>query len=207
MTVRCVYVEPTGQQRVSLRRYTPDSDGRTCADGWHQAKVAVAVERYELEEQAGRRMVKARDDWDPDDPRWPTECAEGCGYRFTDDDRKQTFTETLYAGADGQPVALRDAPPGTMWDAWWMPSAWRKATVDGRYLIVVCPDGSQWAIDGQASNCTRPGEPHDCWCRHGAPPNLTVDKHPEPGRSTCAAGAGSIGTPGYHGFLRDGAFT
>jgi hypothetical protein len=45
--------------------------------------------------------------------------------------------------------------------------------------------------------------PHKCWVRHGEPPNHTVDKR----GNTCGAGAGSILSGSYHGFLRDGSFT
>lgn len=73
-----------------------------------------------------------------------------------------------------------------------------------RHLNVVCPDGHWWDIDGRASNCTmKDDKAHRCWVRHGEPPDITVDKN----GPTCAAGAGSIKTPGYHGFLRDGKFT
>jgi hypothetical protein len=75
---------------------------------------------------------------------------------------------------------------------------------DGKFLIAVCPGGHHWHIDGKASNCTKPSdEVHKCWIRHGEPPNLTVDKNGD----TCAAGAGSIQTPNWHGFLRNGVFT
>jgi hypothetical protein len=100
----------------------------------------------------------------------------------------------------------RDLPAGAMWNAHWMPSAER--TVDEGYICVRLPNGHDWSPDSPSSNCTRRGEDHDCWCRHGEPPNLTVDKSPEPGRSTCEAGAGSIGSGDaadyWHGFLRNG---
>jgi hypothetical protein len=69
--------------------------------------------------------------------------------------------------------------------------------------MVRCPDGHDWCVDSEASNCTRKNEEHHCWVRHGYPPecNVTVDKN-DP--NTCHAGAGSIQTPGWHGFLRDG---
>jgi hypothetical protein len=109
----------------------------------------------------------------------------------------------LYCRVGGHvPFLLRDAMPGAMWDADWMPDRFKGP--DGRCLVVVCPDGYQWMIDGQASNCTRPDDSeHKCWVRHGEPPNITVDKN----GNTCQAGGGSIGTSGYHGFLRDGSFT
>jgi len=70
-----------------------------------------------------------------------------------------------------------------------------------RHLYVVTPDGHWWDIDGRASNCTlKEDKAHRCWVRHGDPPHLTVDKN----GLTCAAGAGSIQTDRWYGFLRDG---
>lgn len=123
--------------------------------------------------------------------------------RLVDDDLparwRRVGTDEIFAG-------VMELPAGAMWDADWMSTAAR--SVDGRCIVVRLPNGLDWVIDSQASNCTRPGEEHDCWCRHGAPPLLTVDKVPEPGRSTCAAGAGSIasgkGDCYWHGFLRGG---
>jgi len=75
---------------------------------------------------------------------------------------------------------------------------------DGRHLHVVLPNGATWNIDGRASNCTLPNDTeHRCWVRHGEPPNITVDK----AGHTCAAGAGSILSGDYHGFLRNGWLT
>lgn len=73
---------------------------------------------------------------------------------------------------------------------------------DGIYLMVRLPDGHDWAVDSEASNCTKPGEPHHCWIRHGDPREcrVTVDKNGD----TCAAGAGSIASPNWHGFLQNG---
>lgn len=70
-----------------------------------------------------------------------------------------------------------------------------------RHLAVVTPDGHWWDVDSRAKNCTLPNDKtHRCWVRHGEPPNVTVDK----AGATCSAGAGSIQTPDWHGFLRDG---
>lgn len=75
---------------------------------------------------------------------------------------------------------------------------------DGRHLMATCPNGDVWDIDGRASNCTMPEErTHRCWVRHGEPPDITVDKNGH----TCSAGAGSIATGDYHGFLQNGSFT
>jgi len=56
-------------------------------------------------------------------------------------------------------------------------------------------------MDDRASNCgSRDDDEHRCWVRHGEPPDLTVDKQ----GLTCTAGAGSIVTDTWHGFLRGG---
>lgn len=69
------------------------------------------------------------------------------------------------------------------------------------HLMVVTPDGHWWDIDSRAGNCTKPEDKyHHCWVRHGKPPDITVDKN----GITCDAGAGSIQTPKWHGFLRGG---
>jgi hypothetical protein len=107
----------------------------------------------------------------------------------------------------GDRVALRDATAGMMWDAHWMGDSYR-VNGSGPVLVVRLPNGLDWMPGSQSANCGRPGEDHDCWCVHGDAPVLTVDKTPEPGRSTCTAGAGSIGSGSgeryWHGFLRDG---
>jgi hypothetical protein len=80
--------------------------------------------------------------------------------------------------------------------------AW--SNCDGRHLIVVCPDGHHWNVDGRAGNCTMKDEKtHRCWIRHGdptKPETLTVDQN----GYTCKAGAGSILTSSWHGFLTQG---
>ncbi|MGH8260470.1 MAG: hypothetical protein ACREUG_12360, partial [Steroidobacteraceae bacterium] len=142
-----------------------------------------------------------------EDPRWPAKC-EGCDYRFTDQDRWQDFTRQIYIDrATGREYTLDEHVPGMMWDASWMHENWKGP--DGRCLVVVRPNGREWMIDSQASNCTMKQDvgpfasTHRCWVRHGEPPNITVDKA---GR-TCAAGAGSIQAGDYHGFLKAGQFT
>jgi len=74
---------------------------------------------------------------------------------------------------------------------------------DGRVLICRMPDGHDWVIDSRANNCTLPlDDKHWCWVREGRPEDGTLNVS-KSGR-TCSAGAGSIATPGYHGFLRHG---
>lgn len=117
--------------------------------------------------------------------------------------RTEDITSPVFRRVDtGEEMFLADAPPGAMWDAYWMPSAMRQA--DGRYLVVKLPNGHDWSIDSRASNCGRPDDDaHQCWVRHGEPPDITVDKNGD----TCDAGAGSILSGDYHGFLRDGYLT
>jgi hypothetical protein len=68
-------------------------------------------------------------------------------------------------------------------------------------LMCMTPSNREWNIDGRASNCTMPNErTHRCWVRHGTPPNIHVDKN----GNTCQAGAGSIVSGNWHGFLHNG---
>lgn len=76
---------------------------------------------------------------------------------------------------------------------------------DGRVLAAVCPDGRHWIVDARASNCTMKGDDaHWCWIRHGRPEDGTL--HVDKNGHTCQAGAGSIDTGNFHGFLHNGQF-
>ena len=99
---------------------------------------------------------------------------------------------------NGEEFASRDLPAGSMYFGTYdsIPKG-----DDGRTLWVKLPNGDVWCVDGRASNCTKPEDTeHRCWVRHGEAPNITVDKN----GNTCSAGAGSIQSGSYHGFLRDG---
>jgi len=107
----------------------------------------------------------------------------------------------IYRSPAGSLFTINDAPPGAMWDADWQ-RCFGRTGPDGIDLMVKCPDGHTWNVDGRASNCTRPDDnAHRCWCRHGdvRRGEIHVDKIGD----TCAAGAGSILTPQWHGFLHD----
>lgn len=199
----CFVFTPTGHWQVTLRRFAPDTAGPCVGregDGRCLAAVVLGTEPHEHAPASGDVAYVA-----PhllDDPRWPARC-DRCGEAF--DARSERFVnyQRLYTRSDGGPdTTLRDAPPGAMWDADWMPAVYKNP--DGRCLCVRLPNGLDWMIDGVASNCTKPGDRvHRCWVRHGEPPVITVDK----AGLTCDAGAGSILSGDYHGFLQDGVLT
>jgi len=200
------WLEPTEFIEIGLRRYTVGQGGFDCAHGHHQALVIIGKATAAFDEANGRRYLRQRDDGlATSDPRWPTKC-EGCDYVFEPEDKWQHWSDLLYRRTDtGEEMTLRNAPPGACWDAWWMPSNWRDRSPDGIYLMVRLPNRHDWAVDSEASNCTRKGEKHQCWVRHGDPREcrVTVDKDGD----TCAAGAGSILAGDYHGFLQNGILT
>lgn len=192
--IRCVFLEPAEpvMTRQWLRRY-----GGDCRiNGCHDAKVLIGDVAGEVDEEQMKPPA--------DDQRWPTICS--CGYEFTDADARQLFTHHLFKRSDtGELTTLHEAPAGAMWFAPWFSDHPSYRGPDGRTLVVrVPPNNHDWIVDGRASNCTMPKDTvHKCWIRHGTPPNITVDKRGK----TCAAGAGSIKTPRWLGFLRDGWLT
>lgn len=201
--IRCFLLTPTGRTRRSMRRFSVDSEAKiACGDlNYHNASIAIDVVEgsypvYDLDgyPESGRA-------WPRDDPRWPVQC-ERCGYAFADTDPRQVFSESLWKRSDtGEEISLRDAPPGAMYYATWLDDCKWAVGPDGRALMVVCPDGYVWHVDGEASNCTRKGDhSHKCWVRHGTPPDVHVDKN----GVTCNAGAGSIAAPRWRGFLTNG---
>ena len=77
------------------------------------------------------------------------------------------------------------------------------ANCDGRHLWVFLPNGQSWSPDYRARNCTMPTDRlHRCWVKHGSPEDGTI--HVDKVGLTCAAGGGSIGSTGWHGFLEHG---
>jgi hypothetical protein len=208
MSVKCFMIEPNGTAQVSLRRYHSSPPGAkqwTCEDGWHEAMVPIGKCReWKQPEPSGGGWLYENDSVPipRTDPRWPAQCK--CNYVFTDDDTWQVFTDRIYVDLEGAEYSLRNAPPGALWWAEWLEGLehWWKGP-DGHILMAQTP-GGQWCIDSRASNCTMPkDDEHRCWIRHGTPPEITVDKNGK----TCAAGAGSIISGNYHGFLQNGYFT
>ena len=204
------WLEVTDRCRIGLRRYSSrvhDGNQWTCETGWHEAAVTTgeAPTVYnDVDSHGWQSITSPVPDTPHDNVNWPAYCDKGCGYEFTPDDRWQDNYDQVWRRTDGSATGvLRDAAPGACWDAWWMPDIWRRP--DGISLMVRCPNGHDWFVDGEASNCTRKCEPHACWVRHGDPRlcQVTVDKNGD----TCAAGAGSIVAGDYHGFLQGGILT
>lgn len=190
--IDCVMLEPTELFRKSLRRYTC-SDKVVCPQNkWgHNANVTIAEAEEDPETPAGCNG-RGTCVVEKDDPRWPKKC-ELCDYVFTDDDQWQFNSNRLFRDPrDGKLYRLREAPPGAMWFADWMPF---RAGPDGHTLIVQTP-GGEWNVDGPCTNCAKPGEKHHCWEREGVPPKVTV----KPGcGKTCSIKCGN-----YHGHLVNG---
>lgn len=208
MAYRCFLLEETGRAKRYLRRYAFAREVGPCSAmasdySYHVASVEIEEGAVSIVEDEGGRshyeMLDPRADEFRGDQRWLEVAVCPCGRRFTAEDAFQVNAEPIMRRVDtGELTTRHEAEVGAMWDAWWFP--WRG--VDGRSMMVKCP-GGDWAIDSQASNCTRPTELHQCWVRHGEPPDLTVDKNGD----TCNAGGGSIWIhmpEGWHGFLTAG---
>ena len=202
--IPCFFLEPTETVRLYLRRYVGSSKcpGRF---GYHNAAILIGEAPVIYSEDHDPGTVLAlrpeRDEIRDDDVRWPKKC-DYCDHHFDGGQQNQLTQHVVYRRADnGELMTLHEAPIGAMWYADWH---WQKGP-DGRCLAVKVPGsrptGHDWIVDGRASNCTMPDDNvHRCWVRHGTPPNITVDK----GGNTCKAGAGSIKTDTWHGFLRGG---
>lgn len=177
---------------------------------YHNARSPLfdVPETYEYEEAAHSKIYRYEGPHErhevPSEYPWPDVCA--CGYKFEESDEWQVFSESLYRRSDNAEIlTLRDAGPGAMWNAEYLQDNPPMAGPDGLSLMVKCPNGLEWAIDGPCNNCTMPEDRvHKCWCRSGVPPVITVSKD---NCVTCSAGGGSIAAGDYHGFLRAGVFT
>lgn len=203
MNIKCFVLERTNLWTVSLRRYA----GTGCPvnhGAYHNAEIVIAS-RVDGDTLTSDSDGPARSsDVDRTDPRWPTHC--GCGYQFQPQDNWQYVPTRLYQRADNPDylVTLRDAPSGALWRNYWLEESPHWCGTDGQSWTCRLPNGSDWLIDGRASNCTMPKDnEHKCWCRHGVAPLFHVDKV----GNTCQAGAGSIASGSYHGFLHNGELT
>lgn len=220
--MKVVFVVPVGK-RAWLRIYWNSPEGECSGGrGYHNAMKRVVDGAVDDELIGG--IVE---DWPPD--AWPTSCEVcgaavpaldpnapkcecGCGkpvWNAPNAPQYQVFKKTLYAPPDNS-LAPDDVKPGQCFYADWYHHGdgnqfchhgWTNC--DGKHLIVVTPDDHQWDTNGRASNCDQKLDTtHRCWVVHGTPEagNLHVDKV----GLTCGAGAGSIDTGRWHGFLHNG---
>lgn len=163
---------------------------------YHQSfecKACNHITRLEIGEVDGPDLPKV--DWDA--TRHP---CEKCGVSLR---LWSAGGANCYRRADtGEELGGRQKlPPGACYELKDYTPDWCGA--DGRALAIVCPDGHHWHIDSRASNCTKPDDKvHRCWVRHGKPEDGTL--HVDKNGNTCSAGAGSIMTGRWHGFLRNG---
>lgn len=220
--IKVFFLEPTDREKRWLRRYGDgcSATGRGYCDGMYdlgEGDIRYTIDGMIEADREDRRPPKT-------DPRWPTKC-DRCGKPFEKGGTYQLFTKQIYVRPDtGFRCTLADAPPGAVWDAWWVSYRYKRRRPgqppgplepaiatgvgkmigpDGRCLVVRLPDGHDWMIDSRASNCTLPQDnSHHCWVRTGRPEDGTL--HVDKNGNTCAAGAGSILTDKWHGFLHNG---
>jgi hypothetical protein len=201
--IKVFFIEPTGMIDRRLRRYCEASCPVT---GWiHNAEVP-----FDVVPEPVKGLPWDEPQPSHDDPRWPKTCV--CGYAFTPEDERHVLGDRIYRRIDtGQEMRLRDAPIGAMWYGdWRLKYGSGIAGPDGHVLYVRCPDPNtpplnahDWCVDDECRNCTRKGDrTHKCWCRHGDP--RTGNVHVDKVGNTCSAGAGSILTDHWHGFLHNG---
>jgi hypothetical protein len=196
------FCEPSSDVQLWLRRYRSSAEHKCRATGSYcNGMVPFGRAPARMGASNGHQVLLMPEGEPPtSDPRWPVTC-DACGEVFTADDTYQLFRDRIYRAADGREWPKRELPPGACYDATWLHDF--RLGPDGRSLMVVCPDGHEWFIDNEASNCTMKGEPtHRCWVRHGKPEDGTL--HVDKNGHTCAAGGGSIDTGKWHGFLHHG---
>lgn len=192
------FCEPTGTVARKLRRYRTGAEHK-CASGEFYCDASTALDVVaDTRQQSGEGL------WPLDDPRWPTAC-QRCGAAFGPQDPFQLFHDELYRRIDTGAIApWRDMPAGAVRNNPSLAGRPGYTGPDGRSLEVTLPDGRGWIIDSRAKNCGLPNDnAHKCWVRHGRPEDGTL--HVDKNGVTCSAGAGSIATETYHGFLHNGA--
>jgi hypothetical protein len=173
--------------------------------GCHDARVFLTKTPKNADWELGGKSE------DYEESRWPTKC-ENCGepvppLRRRNEDGsgievvRHILHKRLYSTASGNPE-IGDL----YWANWYHENGekcWLWDNCTGAHLMAVLPNGREWDIDSRASNCTLPQDKlHRCWIRTGEPPMITAGKN----GPTCSAGAGSILSGDYHGFLINGIF-
>lgn len=198
--IKTFWCEQSARAREQLRRFTYVRDNPCGSTGrGHDAIATIGEVDFPLSNGLSGDGTLM---YDRADPRWPKSCT-ACGYEFTPDDQWQHSLDRLYRRVDtGEMLAHEQLPAGASYDCPWVRDFGYVGS-DNIALTVVLPDGTHWHVDSEANNCTRKGDrSHKCWVRDGDPRacNVTAGKQ----GNTCSAGAGSIQSPGYHGFLRNG---
>lgn len=213
-------------RRADLRVYWGD-DCPNCIGkgslGYHNARFQIGEVADPNDQEVGGELA----DYPRTDPRWPTKCDDcpaavpptpppvlcecGCGEEKIADGapRYHIFRTTLFTDDKGwigipQPgdlfwVGYYHTSDGVCFGKW--------TNCSGQHLVCVLPNGDWWDTGSRASNCTmREDTTHRCWVVNGDPRKgelVTVNK----ASATCAAGAGSIISGNYHGFLTNGKLT
>lgn len=198
---------PGGHPTNEYLNTCPNSYGRPGSAGLHNA-YAVIGDRLGSTDFNGFGTVEM---YPPEG--WPVECAD-CRAPVPEPSEPRAAGERgIYLVKQVSVMRLYDSPSGNTepGDVYWMDyhhpgecPFWDNC--DGVHLWAVLPNGHTWDIDGRANNCSMPEEKtHRCWIRTGSPEAGTL--HVDKNGHTCAAGAGSIAVPGYHGFLHGFTWT
>ena len=200
MPIRCFLLTPTDIVEQTVWAYSKGCPGST---GQHVAEVVVATLALPVDQP----LPSVKFEW----PHGQPMICHYCNQEFAGS-VESTGSGRHWIRADTGEVKRRisDFGPGAMWYAYWYDKDGQQRYYgwdwDNQFeppLMVATP-GGDWCIDSRAPNCNMPEErTHRCWIRHGQPPDITVDKN----GFTCGAGAGSIQSGSYHGFLRDGYLT
>lgn len=217
MGIPCFLLTPISKIRVWARRYnsgTPNCCPLYPGEYSYHGNMNL-IGDFDFPHSEGEGLEK---DWNDfvetlrppkGDPIWPTHCKCGAPINEMPHEPRggQMFVHRMYQRSDnGGLTTLQEAPTGSLWYAWWYRMdngnfGWDWDNATGPPLMCMLPNNREWNIDGRASNCTMKEErTHRCWVRHGEPPNIHVDKNGH----TCQAGAGSILSGNWHGFLHNG---
>jgi hypothetical protein len=232
MSIQCFLVKATDWALLYARRYK-SADDCPGAFGFHNAKRQIDYKPVIYNERRSIR-IDSKYDIPLDSLLWPVKCEycdyvfteQDAKQNFIDQMYAKVASEdvdtskiTLDAGLPcwtTSPILLpvewwpkRALPVGALFRQPWMKNFyWTNETEDPLTCIVpsiLTTGRSEWAIDSRCSNCSLPDDTtHRCWVRTGDIPYITVGKGGSGGGVTCAAGAGSIKTQGFHGMLTNG---
>src|SRR5882724_2887198 len=120
--IRCFLLEPLARRRRWLMRRSHEGLPCCSRNGEHRAKVEIEEAEFPIPAPA----KPAEPEWKShrDDPRWPIRC-ELCDYEFAEGDDRLVFFRRVYRDESGCELILDEAPPGAMWDAWWLGAEFR----------------------------------------------------------------------------------